>query len=306
MMKGPLVSVVICTYNRSDLLLGCLQSLVAKALELSMCEVIVVNNNSTDATQKIAEEFAESHCNFRVFVEAHQGLSHARNRGWKEARGEYVAYIDDDARACPDWLEAISDFIRRHPDVEAFGGPYAAFAQVPIPTWFPPGYGSWDLGCEERVISVGKEWLNGTNMVFKRTLLERVGGFNTRLGMSGDTVAYGEETRLLLELDRRGVAVYYVPQMKVEHLLASYKISLRWLLNSAFQNGRCARETFDRKRSLLSHLYGVGKAGGRALCRLVFSELMPLKRRVYFACRGVAAECGALVDRLSMKHRNKG
>lgn len=305
-MKRIQISIVVCTYNRA-MLLGCaLQSLAKFDLEASLCEIIVVDNNSIDNTSHIVDEMSANISNLRYVKEANQGLSHARNRGWREARGEYVAYIDDDARACPDWLETMADFIRRRPKEEAFGGPYAAFAQVPIPQWYPPGYGSWDLGDEERVISVGKEWLNGTNMVFKRTLLERVGGFNTRLGMSGDTVAYGEETRLLLELDRRGVPVYYVPQMKVEHLLASYKISLRWLLNSAFQNGRCARETFDRKRSLLSHLYGVGKAGGRALCRLLFSESMPLKRRVYFACRGVAAECGALVDRLSMKHRTKG
>ena len=110
------LSIIVCTYNRESLLPLCLQSLTDQAIDKRLYEVIVVNNNSTDGTQEVAESFAEMSKNLRVVLERRQGLSHARNRGWMEAQGKFVAYIDDDAIAWPDWIYSILDFIKRHPD----------------------------------------------------------------------------------------------------------------------------------------------------------------------------------------------
>ncbi|MFH1754161.1 MAG: glycosyltransferase family A protein, partial [Candidatus Latescibacterota bacterium] len=97
------LSVIVCTYNRSPLLVSCLDSLVNQTLPVTNFEIVLVNNNSTDDTQAIAERYAGGHGNIRVINELKQGLSHARNRGWQEAKGKYVAYIDDDAKTLSDW-----------------------------------------------------------------------------------------------------------------------------------------------------------------------------------------------------------
>lgn len=300
------ISVVVCTYNRAHLLPACLESLAAQSLARELYEVIIVNNNSTDATLQVAGDFTVGIPNFRVVTERRQGLSHARNRGWQEAAGSFVAYIDDDARACTDWLSQMFSFIERNPEAEAFGGPYDAIAADGLPGWFPPECGSWNLGDQERSIRVGEEFINGTNMVFTRRILATLGGFNTTLGMMGRRVAYGEETRLLLELSERGMPVSYVPAMKVRHLVMEFKISLGWLLFSAYRNGCCSARTFLRKRSLPNHLTGMAAALARMPLLLFRFGRIPVKRRIYYALAAPCAEWGALLEHFNVRRKGVG
>lgn len=300
---NTLVSVVVCTFNRARLLSACLDSLSAQSQGGQGYEIIVVDNNSTDATSQIVKDFARTCPNLRFVTEPKQGLSHARNCGWIEARGRYVAYIDDDAKAKHDWLDQMLSFIERHPEVAAFGGPHEAHTEVAIPLWFPPGYGTMDLGDQERPISVGKEFITGTNMVFRREVLAEFGGFNPALGMVGSRILYGEETRLLREIAEGGVTVYYVPSMRVSHLIAAKKMRLGWFLYSSYCNGRSAAETFRQGRSFGSHLYGVTGEFIKAPFRLIHGAHLPLKRNMYQAFSGFFSELGALVDCLASSRR---
>jgi glycosyltransferase involved in cell wall biosynthesis len=238
-----LVSVVVCTYNRADLLKGCLGSLARQSVDKAGYEVIVVDNNSTDNTEEVIRSFIELYPNFRYVKEPKQGLSHARNRGWKEARGEYVAYIDDDGRAAPTWVDNIIGFTSRRPDIVVFGGPFKGFTLMKLPQWYKESYGEFTLGEEERPLR-RNEWINGTNMVYKRSLLMELGGFNTEIGMSGKRVSYGEETNLLFKIRERDFPVFYVPSIVVEHLIADYKLSLRWFIKSRYAKGRDSWHTF--------------------------------------------------------------
>lgn len=298
-MNKPLISVIVCTYNRADLLPGCLESLAEQSTDKRLYEVIVVDNNSTDATQEIARSFTAEHPNFSVVSESAQGLSHARNRGWREARGEYVAYVDDDAVACPDWVEQMHSFILRRPDAGAFGGPYDAFSTVPVPDWFPLEYGRLDLGDEERPLKIGVEWINGTNMVFRRDLLAECGGFNPELGMLGERVSYGEETRLQMDLASKGIAVHYVPAMKVRHQVAAYKLKLWWLLKSSFSVGQTLATSQDMRRSLFYHCCLVGYALLSGLMKFLTMRVPFFKRRLLYSLSPLSTEMGAFWERLS-------
>jgi len=295
------ISVVVCTYNRARLLKSCLDSLAIQMLDPDLFEVLIVVNNSTDDSLQIATEYVAVNPHFRVIVEPVQGLSYARNRGYKEASGQYVAYIDDDAVAHSDWLVQMFSFLKQHPNVEAFGGPYKAIFATTPPKWFPPEYGSLSLGDKERPIDVGKEFISGTNMVFRRMLLKAMGGFNTALGMRGGQLAYGEETRLLLGIAKRGVDIYYLPNMSVDHLVAEYKISLRWLLLSAYANGRCSVVIFNQQRNFGSHLMGICVGVGKMILRMFISGEVPFKRKLYYSLAGFCAEIGAFTAYLSAK-----
>ncbi len=298
-MDKPVISVVVCTYNRVNLITGCLESLVCQAFDSFLYEVIVVDNNSTDATWSIAADFAKKHPNIRIVKEANQGLSHARNRGWRDAEGDYIAYIDDDALAYPDWLSQMYAFTERHPDVSAFGGPYDALSMVPLPDWLPSDHNQWSLGDIERPVKVGTEWINGTNMVFKKDILSELGGFDVNLGMSGKKVSYGEETRLLLDIKNKNRTVFYVPDMKVRHLIAEYKMSLNWLLKACYSVGRCSSMTFNRRRSLVTQLACLGLSIMHAVKKLLLFRRIPFKWRIYLVCAPLYSEWGALADYLS-------
>jgi glycosyltransferase involved in cell wall biosynthesis len=290
----PLISVLVCTYNRAELLGGALQSLVVQTLHKSRYEVIIVDNNSTDATHEIARDYAGRYDNFKVIREDRQGKSYACNTGIAAARGKYIAFMDDDAKASPDWVERILSFISRRPEVVAFGGPYKSFSLVELPKWYKESYGSWTLGDVEIPIAE-TEWINGTNMVFRRTLLLELGGFNENMGMTGKEIAYGADTEIFRRIKEKRLPVYYVPDMVVEHLIADYKMSLRWMLMSYYRNGFSGLETFGLKRRPLWQFMVTGYLFIRGLTGFVLSREKYLKARFLESFRAFAWSLGLTV-----------
>src|SRR5215472_6665284 len=97
------ISVILCTYNRSRLLQKALGGIAGQALpESDECEILVVDNNSSDQTHDVVKEFCQRYPDrFRYVFEAQQGLSHARNRGISESRGDALVFLDDDVTIAP-------------------------------------------------------------------------------------------------------------------------------------------------------------------------------------------------------------
>lgn len=253
-----LISVVICTYNRSVLLTGALESVFQQKPDPALVEVIVVDNNSSDDTAEVIASFARRFRQLRRATESRQGLSHARNRGWKLARGEYVAYIDDDCRVPTDWLGRAQEIIRNS-RADVFGGPYFPLYQSTKPDWFLDDYGSWQPAVQAGDIEPAA--LHGGNLFIRRALLPNAGGFSSTLGMRGKRVGYGEETDLLLRLQTRWPTLrfYYDPALYVDHLVRPEKMSILWCLHERFKRGRAvyhvrnlhSRQAADRRNQLV-------------------------------------------------------
>ncbi|MBL0226750.1 MAG: glycosyltransferase family 2 protein [Geobacteraceae bacterium] len=295
-----MISVVICTYNRSELLSHCLRSLAEQTLSKQLYEIIIADNNSHDDTRLIAEEFTRKESNIRICYEERRGANHARNTGVGFARGEYVAFIDDDAIAYSDWLSNILNYIRRHRDVVVFGGPYDAYSLVPTPEWFPPEYGILYLGDCERPLEIGKEWLAGTNLIVKKDVFSRIGGFQEKLGaVENGVFYYGEETRLLVDLSECGYSVCYVPSVRVKHLIRSDRMSLKCLLLAGYTIGRRYELTFNVNRSLLSHMLSLLAGTYVAISQMLRPVRIPFKRRLYYSFYRLYYEAGAVVEHLS-------
>lgn len=290
------VSVVLCTLNRAELLEGALASLAAQDINPTSYEVLVVDNGSSDATWKVIERYRQVIANFRAFSEHRQGLSHARNRGWREGVAPYVAFMDDDARADRGWLTALCDFLDRHPRVAVCGGPYRPFYTVTPPTWFPPEYGSLNLGNLERPVRIGAEWLTGTNLVVRCDLLEELGGFDPELGMSGTRISYGEETRLLRAVQALGEEIWYVPAMGMEHLVAADKMRLSWLLRSGYAVGVGAAAALGERHSAMGLLAGLVQCLVIGAGRLLYPWSVPFRRRLYYAGYDLVAMVGRIVE----------
>lgn len=233
-----LISVVVCTHNRVELLANALQTLCEQSLDQDEYEVIVVDNNSTDRTRSVVEEFSRRYSNIRYYLETKIGLSHARNRGCQEAQGLYVAYTDDDCKLPSQWLCVAKEIIEQiSPDV--FGGPHYAFYMTRKPQWFKDAYESRVLDKSARIINQF-EYLIGCNIFFRKKLLEAQGGFNIKLGMTGRQVAYGEEAELQRRI-REGMPeqiFYYEPGLFVNHLVRPEQMRASWLIRAFFGKGR--------------------------------------------------------------------
>lgn len=236
----PLFSVVICTYNRASLLRFPLESLAAQAVPRDLFEILVVDNASTDETAKVVEAYRRADPRVRYVREAAVGLSHARNRGWREARADFVAYTDDDCWLPPDWLDQAGRIIgERAPG--CFGGPFFPFYDGPKPVWFKDAYGTRERAEEAGPLPTGSN-LIGNNLFVRRDLLERLDGFDPSFGMSGADIGYGEEEELQERLRRLEPPVipYYDPGLAVHHLVRRDKMSVGWCLRAAFAKGRDA------------------------------------------------------------------
>jgi len=175
---GPRISIVICTYNGSRTLRDCLEGV--SRVEYPDFETIVVNDGSTDAVPVIAAEY-----DVRLISTENRGLSAARNTGWQEATGEIVAYLDDDARPDPHWLQYLAWAFRnsRHVGV---GGP-----NLPPPGdgWIAESVANAPGGPMHVLTSdTLAEHIPGCNMAFLRSALAAVGGFDPRFRTAGDDV----------------------------------------------------------------------------------------------------------------------
>lgn len=263
-----LISVVLCTYNRCELMASALRSVCQQTIKSVNYEVIVVDNNSTDGTRQHVLDVSQRYTHVRYHFEAKQGLSHGRNAGLHAARGRYVAYIDDDCTVPTEWLGIAQEVIEQvAPGI--FGGPYRPFYNTTKPPWYRDSYGSYEGGSSVRWLA-GDEYLSGTNMFIRRTVLEELGGFSPEVGMAGNRLGYGEETIIQQRFrrERPGEGIYYEPRLGVSHLVRSEKMKLLWCARQMFISGRdwqrVLYETNHRPGNILRSFL----RAGRALCYL--------------------------------------
>lgn len=242
-MGHVLISLVITTYNRATLLGEALES-VAQSLidDHDHVEVIVVDNNSTDATRQTVEDIRAGGFPFalRYVLERNQGLSYARNRGADEAQGDYVAYMDDDQRLEGHFLERLEAvFLATH--ATCVGGPLCYYNKDHLPYWLPPLLkivGERNLGDKPKVVDPTKEKLIGGNMAFDRTELLAIGKYNVRLGRSGGSLLAGEEDELQERLHAAGKVIAYDPGLVQYHYLDPVRRKKRFWRRHHFGHGR--------------------------------------------------------------------
>jgi len=269
----PLISVVVCTYNRVNLLAEAIHALCHQTLDKSEYEVIVVDNNSADGTRELVGEFCRRFSHVRYCFEPQQGLSYARNRGWREARGEYVAYLDDDARAGENWLKtALALFENTKPAPLCLGGPILPFYTTAKPTWFKGEMRTW--GDSPRYLRPGESF-SGSNMIWRKEIVETLGGFDVRSGVRGDYLSIGEETVLFERIwhSFEQPHFYYSPELAVQHWVPPAKMTVSYQLKRAFAAGQSwnrlhgPRILWRRMRFLIGGVLDIATMVGQLLRR---------------------------------------
>lgn len=217
-MNEPLdVSVIICTYNRCELLPAALESVLAQQTDGASYEVIVVDNNSKDNTAQVVKEFiARGHTNLRYLFEGRQGKSYALNTGIGNARAPIIAVTDDDICVEPKWLAAIKRAFDEHPEVDYVGGKVLPRWEGEPPAWLTPEH--WaplalqDYG-DEPFYSNAKRPVCLLSISVRREAFDRVGYFSTdflRIGASST-----EDHEIQIRLWRAGRQGMYVPSIVV-------------------------------------------------------------------------------------------
>ena len=233
------ISCVVCTYNREDFIIHCLEALTHQSLSSSLYEVIVVDNNSKDSTPQLIKDFIYAHpgINFSYVFEEKQGLSQARNAGAKAARSSLLTYIDDDAVADPCLLEQILMVFEQYPLVGCVGGKIDLALPSKLPWWYTDrlaGYYSRFYLPTSRVRKISNAWElpYGANFSVAQKALEEAGGFSTHLGRKGRDFSGGEEIELAYLIAAHGYDLYYNPFAVVTHHIRKDRMNLKHMIKS--------------------------------------------------------------------------
>lgn len=201
-------------------------------------EIIIVDNNSTDGTAKLIQEYQANwhHVPLRYYFEPEQGLAFARQRAVKEAKGEFVGFLDDDNLPAPNWVSEAYKFGKQHPTSGAYASQIHGLFEVepsehlkqiifylaitergyepllyePRKKGFPPGAG----------LVVRRQVWN--NHVPNRLFL---------VGRVGSSMLAGEDAEALLYIYRAGWEIWYNPAMEIEHIIPSWRLERSYLIS---------------------------------------------------------------------------
>jgi glycosyltransferase involved in cell wall biosynthesis len=209
-----MVSVIICTHNRSNDLRRALESVeVAIRMARGDAECLVIDNNSSDLTRAVTHEFIEKDSqHFRYVFEGRPGKSFALNTGTSAARGDILAFTDDDCIVDPHWIVAIVNELASEP-ATVIGGRVELYDARDKPVTI-------NTSREPRLVSSVDDVLTscvvkGCNMAMPRSVSDAVAPFDVKLGPG--TFAIAEETDLVYRAYVAGFTVRYSPLVVVHH-----------------------------------------------------------------------------------------
>jgi glucosyl-dolichyl phosphate glucuronosyltransferase len=253
------ITVILCTYNRAESLALTLESLAASQLPLSLTwEVLVVDNNSTDQTREVIENFSRCHPGkFRYLLEPTPGKSHALNTGIANARGEVLAFVDDDVTTDPEWLQNLTANVRagqcagaagRVLPAQQFASPSWLSFSDPLANqhrggfrWDPLGVlcAHFDLGDQPAILDANHPPY-GANMAIRKSSLQKYGGFRLDLGPRPGSQIRNEDVELGRRLMNAGEVLRYEPSAVVYHPVPQARITKDFFLSWWFDFGRAS------------------------------------------------------------------
>lgn len=259
------ISVIICAYTelRWDDIVSAIESI--RQQTLSAHEIILVIDHNPALLERARACFDDV---LIVDNTSARGLSGARNTGLVSASGTFVAFLDDDAAAAPDWLERLySDCA--DPNVLGAGGLVEANWVQSQPEWFPEEF-LWVVGCSYRGLPRSKAVVRnpfGGCSCFRREVFDQLGGFRTEIGRVGTRPLGCEETELAVRAGQRWPDRWFIhdPDATIRHKVPAWRGTVRYFVT------RCYGEGLS-KAWLANHL---GSRDGLASERAYVTQVLP-------------------------------
>lgn len=277
-----IISVVIATRDRASLLETTLAALCEQQSPGCPFEILVVDNGSVDSTAAVVAQAAQrSSVPVTYLTEAKPGKSHALNTAVGHARGDLLAFTDDDVLPSPGWLAA---FARTFSET---GADYAAGRILPLweappPRWLTPSLhgvlaipdgGTRRLtltGIQDQVMPIG------ANMAIRRPVLDSVGGWNPELGKLKNTLRTGEDHEFALKLGAAGFKGVYEPEASVLHRVPADRLRLTYFARWCYGNGQIEAGLEQEYPSTARYLLSVPRYLWRRLGKDLLSILWGL------------------------------
>lgn len=208
----PLISVIIPTYNRKEMLRKTLDSLFKQHYPRNKYEVIIVDDGSADGTEEMVKSIInEARCELKYYRQKHKGPAAVRNVGIERARGRILAFTNDDCLVNPEWLKEISNSLSSSEAVGVYGSIYSDL---------PPSFFIHSIISDERAITA--------NLALRKETVKKVGMFDANFRQPSC-----EEGDLIWRITDQDGKILRNPKMRVYHF-PSYRSFLKWLQQTKF------------------------------------------------------------------------
>ncbi len=238
------LSIAIATWNRAGLLRQMLDSITALRIPGDVeLEVLVCDNNSTDETAAVVQQFADgvdankqlhSQVKVRYLLEREQGKSHALNLLVTEANGDWLLFVDDDVLLDPGWLEGYVDGAKQYADAGCLSGVVDPWLeseptrrQRMLLDLFPEVFGVNRFE-QDQPMDAEKPHVGGANMALLRSAIPD-GGYDTELGLVGKERLNGEDVEIVREMLKAGGGGWMLADAKVRHYIPAGRIRARFV-----------------------------------------------------------------------------
>lgn len=248
-MKKINITVVICTYNRSTLLLKTLDSIkAAKIPESAKLKVLVIANSCTDNTLKALSDYSFDTIEFQVADEPKPGKSNALNYAIKLIdKNTFVCFIDDDHRIDKDYFIRIEHNINQYPKTKIFCGRIIPDWTGNEPSWvldngqykiYPFPIPHFEMGNHPCLVTQHTKLPGGGNLIVHASVFDTVGFFSTELGPQGDNLAGSEDSDFILRALNKGISIQYMPDIIQYHFVDRNRLKLNYLIKKSYQRTR--------------------------------------------------------------------
>jgi glycosyltransferase involved in cell wall biosynthesis len=232
-------TVAICTHNRGIDLKEAIDSCIRQDFDPGEFEILVIDNRSTDNTKEIVLGYRDClEPRIHYVLEENLGLSYARNRAIREARGEYILFIDDDAVASETLIQKIIEVFEMDDSIGCVGGRIDPVWQGKVPHWLPAKhrtlYSILDYSDVLKEMDHGIPF--GANVAFRSSIFQVLDPFRVDLGRIGSNLLSGEESELIARI-RQKYKIFYSPFASVEHKIAKDRSTTRWFLRRMYWQG---------------------------------------------------------------------
>ncbi|HRK33111.1 MAG TPA: glycosyltransferase family A protein [Candidatus Hydrogenedentes bacterium] len=231
------ISVVVCTYNRSDLLRLAIHSLQRQVCDGTFTyEIIIVDDASTDDSPDVISELIQ-HSSVPIYCvrESGKGIAAARNAGLDAASGDWIAFFDDDQLADTRWLAELwlsremsgalcisgSRTLNLPPEKLRNMSPFVRLTLGEIPIESQPRPSS------------RKDTICTGNVMMHRSVPDRVGQFDPAL------VQGGEDTEFFMRVRKAAIDCFYTPHAVVSHMIPAYRLDEQYLVWASRRGGVC-------------------------------------------------------------------
>ena len=264
-----MISVIIPTKNRADLLNSALKSIVNQNISLSEFEVLVINNGSSDHTSKIISNYKKKLANLKEIYVLEPGLHNGRHAGMKAAKGNVLVFADDDIEALPNWIKSI-DIGFKDPEVAMMGGNnFPLFLQTP-PGWLIrmwnrkifKGYKSIsslsiiEFNLSKKKFSPYLVW--GCNFAIRKDVLLKAGGFHPD-SMPDKLIHFrGDgETHVSKYIDDHGLKCVFNSNASVYHKVTPERMTINYFYKRSFNQGVSDSYAKLRSNQLSDHRFDI-------------------------------------------------